>query len=124
MEVRRTEKDFKVKVQKYLRDQGAFVYGTIEAFKSGVPDLFFAVEGKSFWLELKWIQEGEHLDHPVSLQQAKFLTDCNAAGGVGYVLVGRAVDGALFLFRPEKVEKINSVASMLIIKEICDIWRS
>lgn len=122
MDVHKTEKEFKVKVHKYLKSKGAFVYLTIEAFKSGVPDLFFAISGKSIWIELKWIQEGTLLHHPVSLQQAKFLADCNATGGVGYVLVGRACDEAMFLCRPNKVEKIQTVENMEQIEELDQIW--
>jgi len=122
--VRTTEKEFKQRVQKDLKDKGAFVYLTIEAFKSGVPDLFFAINGQSVWLELKWIQEGERLAHPVSLQQTKFLADCNAAGGVGYVLVGRASDDAMFIFKPDKVEKIESITNMSIIEELDLLWKT
>lgn len=122
--VRTTEKEFKQRVQKDLKSKGAFVYLTIEAFKSGVPDLFFAINGHSIWVELKWIQDGERLDHEVSLQQSKFLADCNKAGGVGYVLVGRASDQSMFALKPEKVEKVNSIANMTKIEELDELWES
>lgn len=118
-----SEKVFKEKIQKEVRSRGGFVYLTIEAFKSGVPDLFVCINGKSLWVELKWIDEGETLSHKVSLQQSKFLADINSRGGIGYVLVGRGSDGTMWLERPMSVSIIGSLSNMQPITSVEELWK-
>lgn len=119
----KTEKEFKEKIQKEVRSAGGFVYLTIDAFRSGVPDLFICVNGVSAWVELKWIDDGQSLGHKVSLQQSKFLADINAAGGIGYVLVGRGCDNSMWLERPERVSIIDSIEGMHPISSVAELWQ-
>ncbi len=122
MAIRKTEKDFKQFVQEELKKQGAFVYLTIEAFRSGVPDLFVAKDGVSMWVELKWIQDGEALHHPLSLQQSKFLADYNNAGGVGCLLIGRASDQALLALVVSEVGIIKTTQGCTLLSSLESLW--
>jgi hypothetical protein len=69
--------------------------------RAGVPDVHVVVDGRAFWLELKFTSKWparEHsntLDHRFSAPQLSFLRRVTAAGGMGMGVIGfRTDDGS------------------------------
>ena len=64
------------------------------AQRSGLPDLFFAYQGKTVAVEVKFVRQtpqrktSKVLTHEVSPSQVKFLTRYQKAGNPGVVLIG------------------------------------
>lgn len=75
--------------------------------------MFVCIDGISAWLELKWIKEEKSmkLEHHASATQIATLRDINKAGGLGFLLVGRA-DGVVFWSQPSSHGAISSVDGM------------
>lgn len=92
------ESGLRQKVGKLLREHGFFVQ-TIESgtTSEGIPDLYYANEGNTGWMELKKVQEWpkrqttsvfRSLNHPLSIYQANWISLARRAGVVVHVLVG------------------------------------
>ena len=75
--------------------------------------MFVCIDGVSAWLELKWIKDEKStkLEHHASATQIATLKDINKAGGLGFLLVGRA-DGVVFWSLPSIHGAVSSVDGM------------
>jgi hypothetical protein len=82
------ESDLKKNIKKDLESYGFFTYATHDIMHKGVPDLYCLYGGKSYWIELKYIDKESKLSHPLTSNQSMFLTDINEHGGIGIVVIG------------------------------------
>lgn len=48
-----TESTLVKQIMSYLRSQGFYVFKISDRFRSGIPDLYAARDGKSYWFEVK-----------------------------------------------------------------------
>ena len=68
--------------------------------RAGVPDVHVVVDGRAYWLELKFTskwparEQSNALDHRFSAPQLSFLRRVTTAGGMGMGIVGFRVDGS------------------------------
>lgn len=97
------EKNTKNKLSKAFKEAGIFYYNTHDTYRAGVPDMYAAYGGQSYWLELKRMR-GDKMSHPLTMQQAAFLTDVNRAGACGLMVV-EDDDGQIHSCRIEEIQE-------------------
>lgn len=100
------EKNTKNKLSKAFKQAGIFYYNTHDTFRAGVPDMYAAHNGMSFWLELKRMR-GDKLQHPLTMQQAAFLTDVNRAGLQGLMVI-EDDDGQIHHRRVSEIQEVST----------------
>lgn len=100
------EKNTKNKLSKAFKEEGIFYYNTHDTYRAGVPDMYAAHGGQSFWLELKRMR-GDKLQHPLTMQQAAFLTDVNEAGVVGMMVI-EDDDGKIHCKRIKEIQEVST----------------
>lgn len=106
-----TESQRSAPVNKYLRDNGCYVFKIADGFTSGIPDTQCTVNKVTTWIEYKIVKRGQTfleraMQDKLQLQTMKDLSHH------GYALYVMWKDGTMYILHPMNLEDASLVSGM------------